>query len=138
MEKTTMNKEITYEMSQSESLIMHFLWREGAKSFVEIMTFLTTEKGKEWKKQTVNTFIKRLSDKGLITADETGKNKVYHAAVTEAEYEKGKAKKLLHDFYGGSVYSFLSALTGGQGIDKKTAEDLRSIVEKEFTQEKDV
>lgn len=132
-----MNKEIIYEMTQSESLIMHFLWREGAKSFVEIMTFLNEEEGKEWKKQTVNTFIKRLSDKGLITADETGKNRVYHAAVTDAEYEKGKAEKLLHDFYGGSVYSFLSALTGGKGIDKKVADDLRTIVEKEFSQEED-
>ena len=130
-----MNKEIIYEMTQSESLIMHFLWREGAQSFVEIMTFLTKEEGKEWKKQTVNTFIKRLSDKGLIAADETGKNRVYHAAVTNVEYEKGKAEKLLHDFYGGSVYSFLSALTGGKGIDKKAADDLRAIVEKEFAQE---
>lgn len=132
-----MKKEIVYEMSQSESLIMNFLWEEGAKSFVEIMTFLKEEKGKEWKKQTVNTFIKRLSDKGLVTADETDRNRVYHAAVTNAEYEKGKAEKLLHDFYGGSVYSFLSALTGGRGIDKKFADDLRTLVEKEFTQEED-
>ena len=130
-----MSNNIIYEMSQSESLIMKFLWKEGAKSFVEIMTFLNEEEGKEWKKQTVNTFIKRLSDKGLIAADETGKNRVYHAAVTDVEYEKGKAEKLLHDFYGGSVYSFLSALTGGKGIDKKAADDLRAIVEKEFAQE---
>ena len=75
-----MSQNIIYEMSQSESLIMKFLWKEGAKSFLEIMTFLNEEKGKEWKKQTVNTFIKRLSDKGLITADETEKNRIYHAA----------------------------------------------------------
>lgn len=127
-----MKKEIVYEMSQSERLIMNFLWREGAKSFIEIMTFLREEEMKEWKKQTVNTFIKRLTDKGLITTDETGKNRVYHAAMTTAEYEQGKAEKLLDDFYGGSVYTFLSALTGNKGIDKKTADDLRAIVEKEF------
>lgn len=127
-----MKKEIVYEMSQSERLIMNFLWREGAKSFIEIMTFLREEEKKEWKKQTVNTFIKRLTDKGLITTDETGKNRVYHAAMTTAEYEQGKAEKLLDDFYGGSVYTFLSALTGNKGIDKKTADDLRTIVEKEF------
>lgn len=132
-----MSKNIIFEMSQSESLIMNFLWKEGAKSFVEIMTFLNEKEGKEWKKQTVNTFIKRLSDKGLIMADETGKNRVYHAAVTIAEFEKGKAKKFLNDFYGGSVYSFLSALTGGKGVDKKFADDLRILVEKEFTEDKE-
>lgn len=130
-----MNKEIIYEMSQSESLIMKFLWKEGAKNFVEIMTFLNEEESKNWKKQTVNTFIKRLSDKGLVSADETGRNRVYHAAVTDTEYERGKAKKLLSDFYDGSVYSFLSALTGGKGIDKQFADELRSMVEKDFTQE---
>ena len=130
-----MNKKIIYEMSQSESLIMNFLWHEGAKSFVEIMTFLNEKEGKDWKKQTVNTFIKRLSDKGLITADETGKNRMYYAAVTKMEYEKGKAEKFLSDFYDGSVYVFLSALTGGQGIDQKFADELRSMVEKDFMED---
>ena len=73
-----MEKSIVYEMSQSESLIMNFLWREGAKTFVEIMTYLNQSEGRDWKKQTVNTFIRRLSDKGLISADETGRNRIYH------------------------------------------------------------
>lgn len=129
-----MKNAIVYEMSQSESLIMHYLWREGAKSFVEIMTYLNEEEGRDWKKQTVNTFIKRLTDKGLITADETGKNRVYHAAVTNTEYEQGKAVKLLNDYYGGSIGSFLSALTGGKGVDKRFADELRSAVEENFVE----
>lgn len=129
-----MKKNIIYEMSQSESLIMHYLWREGAKSFVEIMTYLNKEEGRDWKKQTVNTFIKRLTDKGLITADETRKNRVYYAAVTNTEYEQGKAVKLLNDYYGGSIGSFLSALTGGKGVDKRFADELRSAVEEDFAE----
>lgn len=129
-----MKKNIIYEMSQSESLIMHYLWREGAKSFVEIMTYLNKEEGRDWKKQTVNTFIKRLTDKGLIMADETRKNRVYYAAVTNTEYEQGKAVKLLNDYYGGSIGSFLSALTGGKGVDKRFADELRSAVEEDFAE----
>lgn len=129
-----MKKNIVYEMSQSEGLIMHYLWREGAKSFVEIMTYLNKEEGRDWKKQTVNTFIKRLTDKGLVTADETGKNRVYYAAVTNTEYEQGKAVKLLNDYYGGSIGSFLSALTGGKGVDKRFADELRSMVEEDFAE----
>lgn len=129
-----MKKNIIYEMTQSESLIMHYLWREGAKSFVEIMTYLNEEEGRDWKKQTVNTFIKRLTDKGLVVADETGKNRVYYAAVTNTEYEQGKAVKLLNDYYGGSIGCFLSALTGGKGIDKKFADELRSAVEEDFAE----
>ncbi len=116
---------------------MHYLWREGAKSFVEIMTYLNEEQGRDWKKQTVNTFIKRLTDKGLIVADETGKNRVYQAAVTNTEYEQGKAMKLLQDYYGGSIGSFLSALTGGKGIDKNFADALRSAVEEDFAKKEE-
>ena len=36
-----MEKSIVYEMSQSESLIMNFLWREGAKTFVLSERFLS-------------------------------------------------------------------------------------------------
>lgn len=129
-----MKKNIIFEMSQSESLVMHYLWKEGAKSFVEIMTYLNEEEGRDWKKQTVNTFIKRLTDKGLVTADETWKNRVYYAAVSTTEYEQGRAMKLLNDYYGGSIGSFLSALTGGKGIDKKFADELRSAVEEDFTE----
>lgn len=132
-----MRKNIIYEMTQSESLVMNYLWREGAKSFVEIMTYLNEEEGRDWKKQTVNTFIRRLSDKGLISADETGRNRIYYAAVTNAEYKQGKAVKLLNDYYGGSIGSFLSALTGGRGIDRQDAEDLKAIVERKFIQEEE-
>ena len=132
-----MRNNIIYEMSQSESLIMNFLWKEGAKSFMEIMTFLNEIEGKEWKKQTVNTFIKRLSDKGLVTADETGKNRVYHAAMTNTEYEQGRAVKLLNDYYSGSIGSFLSALTGGRGVDKRFADELRSVVADDFAERED-
>lgn len=132
-----MRKNIIYEMTQSESLVMNYLWREGAKSFVEIMTYLNEEEGRDWKKQTVNTFIKRLIDKGLVVADETGKNRVYYAAVSTTEYEQGKAMKLLQDYYGGSIGSFLSALTGGKGIDKKFADELRSAVEEDFAKEEE-
>lgn len=132
-----MKTKIVYDMSLSESLIMKFLWREGEKSFVEIMTFLSREEGKEWKKQTINTFIKRLSNKGLIAVDNSGKYRVYRAAVTNVEYERGRARKFLGDFYNGSVYLFLSALTGGKEIDKAFADGLRAMVESEFTREED-
>ena len=129
-----MEKKIIYEMSQSESLIMEYLWNsEDGKGFNEVMDFLTHELGKDWKKQTINTFLKRLTDKGLIEAEQNGKNRVYHAAMTKAEYEKGRAEKFLSDFYDGSFGAFLSALTGGKGIDQEFADELREEVDKAFS-----
>lgn len=115
----------------SESLIINFLWQEeGGKSFREIMDFLENQAGKKWAKQTVNTLLKRLINKNLVRAETAEKNKVYYAALTQKEYETVFAKKVLSDFYDGSISKFLSALTGGQNIDSDFAEQLRELVEK--------
>ena len=79
-------------MSQSESLIMDYLWKEGTgKTFAQIMAFLGNKAGKEWAKQTVNTFLRRLIDKGVVRTESIGRKKVYFAAQTVAEYEKQRS-----------------------------------------------
>ncbi len=125
-------KKIKYEMSESEALIMEYLWEsEDKRYFAEIVEYLNRELHKNWKKQTINTFIKRLCDKGLIVWDSVGRNKHYYPAVSTEEYKKGEAESFLKEFYQGSVYTFLSALSGGKKIDEKTAEELRTMLEEE-------
>lgn len=127
-----MNNNVRCEMSQSESLIMDFLWKnDGGKGFSEIMEYLNGELHKNWKKQTINTFIRHLIDKGLITADASQKSRRYSAALTPVQYARGKANKVLADYYDGSIEVFLSALTGGKQLSKKLADELRAMVESE-------
>lgn len=125
-----MENNVRCEMSQSESLIMDYLWKnEGGKGFSEVMEYLNGELHKNWKKQTINTFIRHLIDKGLIATDASQKTRRYSAALTPTEYARGKAKKILADYYEGSVDVFLSALTGGKQLSKKSADELHKLVE---------
>ena len=49
-------------MSATEFYILKYLWsRETPATFSEIMTHFNEEEKKEWKKQTVNTFLTRLA-----------------------------------------------------------------------------
>ena len=124
-----MENNVRCEMSQSESLIMDFLWKnDGGKGFSEIMEYLNGEFHKNWKKQTINTFIRHLIDKGLISADTSQKSRRYSAALTPAEYARGKADKILADFYDGSVEVFLSALTGGKKLSKELVDELDKMM----------
>ncbi len=124
-----MENNVRCEMSQSESLIMDFLWKnDGGKGFSEIMEYLNGELHKNWKKQTINTFIRHLIDKGLISADTSQKSRRYSAALTPAEYARGKADKILADFYDGSVEVFLSALTGGKKLSKELVDELDKMM----------
>lgn len=129
MEEVIMENNVRCEMSQSESLIMDFLWKnDGGKGFSEIMEYLNGELHKNWKKQTINTFIRHLIDKGLISADTSQKSRRYSAALTPTEYARGKADKILADFYDGSVEVFLSALTGGKKLSKELADELDKMM----------
>ena len=48
-------------MSATEFYILQYLWtRETPATFSEIMVHFNETEQKEWKKQTVNTFISRL------------------------------------------------------------------------------
>lgn len=124
--------QIKYEMSDSENKIMEYLWNnDQGKYFNEIMEYLNVTYQKDWKKQTVNTFLKRLADKGLISSQSNGNSKIYYSAMSLEEYKKGEAESFLEEFYHGSVYTFLSALSGGKKIDEKTAEKLREMLEEE-------
>jgi len=133
MEEVIMDNNVKCEMSQSESLIMDYLWKnDGGKGFSEIMEYLNGELHKNWKKQTINTFIRHLIDKGLISADASQKSRRYSAALTPEQYARGKANKILADYYDGSVEVFLSALTGGKKLSKKLADELRGMVKSDL------
>ena len=55
-----------YDMSAAEMEVMEKLWEyeEGIKQ-AELLA-LFEEDGKEWKRQTLNTFLSRLENKGLV------------------------------------------------------------------------
>lgn len=120
---------IKYLVSESENIIMDYLWKQAeGKYFHEIMEYLAENSDKSWKKQTVNTFLLRLTGKGLLTFENTEKGKRYSPAVSYEKFRQGAAEAFLDKFSGGSVSLFLSALSGGKKIDEKIAKELRELL----------
>ena len=69
-------------LSPTEKEIMEVLWKSEGMTNNEIILYFK-ERGREWKRQTTNTFLTRLADKGLVT--KTGHK--YKAAYTKQEFE---------------------------------------------------
>ena len=70
-------------MSATEFYILKYLWsRETPATFSKIMTHFNEEEKKEWKKQTVNTFLTRLAQKGFLNIDKSGKRAIYIPSVS--------------------------------------------------------
>lgn len=120
---------MNFDVSGSEKEVLEYLWKnpQGMRSR-DILAYFNENKNKDWKKQTLNTFLLRLTEKGLVTNEKIDKKRFYRAACNEAEYETKKAEKVLDTLYDGSVSKFVMALSGGDKIDKKTAEEIRKLL----------
>ena len=67
-----------YNLSEAEYEIMKFIWEQGDNiSFNDIMEY-TQKKGHTWKKQTVQTFLTRLIDKGVLKAEKVETSDTIH------------------------------------------------------------
>ena len=87
-------------MSATEFYILEYLWtRETPATFSEIMNHFNNEEKKEWKKQTVNTFLTRLAQKGFLNIDKSGKRALYIPSVTAKKYYEDYANLIINDSY---------------------------------------
>lgn len=56
-----------YGLTNTERVLMELLWKEAKPvTFREILDVATKEWGKEWKPQTLNTFLRGLQKMGMI------------------------------------------------------------------------
>ncbi|QGG47715.1 BlaI/MecI/CopY family transcriptional regulator [Heliorestis convoluta] len=111
-------------MSDAEKQIMEFIWSvKGPVTTKDIIGNLP--EGKTWKKNTVITFLSRLTDKGILTATKIGKAHHYEPCLTEEEYKLFETKQFIQDVHKGSLVGFLSTLCGSGDLTKEDIEELR-------------
>ncbi len=104
-------------LSKTEYRIMEYFWSTGEKyTFGELMKYFNEKEDKNWKKQTLNTFLSRLIDKGLLERKKEGTKAYYSAAITRTEFKQYKAKEILEEGYEGKISHFIAALTGNNAI----------------------
>lgn len=118
------------ELTTTELEIMEVLWeQEEPVSFTWISDLFNNERGKEWKRSTLSTHLLKLSEKGLVTSKNSGRQMFYTVAMSFAEYESSKADNLLNKLYNGSVKNFMTALYDGNKISKDEIDDLKQWLE---------
>lgn len=116
-------------MSATEFYILQYLWtRETPATFSEIMVHFNETEHKEWKKQTVNTFLSRLSQKGFLNIDKTGKRAIYIPSVTEKKFYEQYAQDIVKDSYQGSLKNFVCAFTAGHKLTSSEKDELLDYI----------
>lgn len=118
------------KMSDSEKDIMNVIWMmKNPITANDVMNALKKEK--QWKITTVLTFLSRLVEKGILSADKKGKTNFYSARVNLEDYSQYEAKHILEESYNGSIKSFIAALHHGEGITKDDLEELKKWLDEQ-------
>lgn len=117
-------------MSATEFYILQYLWtRETPATFAEIMVHFNEVEKKAWKKQTVNTFLSRLSQKGFLNIDKSGKRAIYIPSVSSKKFYENYAKEIVDDSYEGSLKNFICAFIEGHKLTGAEKEDLLAYIQ---------
>ena len=117
-------------MSATEFYILQYLWtRETPATFAEIMVHFNEVEKKAWKKQTVNTFLSRLSQKGFLNIDKSGKRAIYIPSVSSKKFYENYAKEIVDDSYEGSLKNFICAFTEDHKLTGAEKEDLLAYIQ---------
>lgn len=116
------------KLSETEMEVMQIIWERGyPTTSSELLEIFSEEKGKDWKGQTIATFLARLVEKGvLISARKQGRTNIYSPSISQEEYRSQEAKSLLEKLYEGSVKNFLATLYDGKKLTKNDVAELRS------------
>ena len=61
------------ELSQNELFILEFLWAQNEpQGFSSILQYYNEKTQKDWKKQTMSTYLTRLQKAGFLKTDHSG------------------------------------------------------------------
>ncbi len=92
------------------------------------MAYITTVLKKDWKNQTLNTYLSNLQKTGLVQTERSNYRYRYMAACTKSAYVQQWTQKLVENSFGNSIGNFVAAFTGGEKLSEEEAEKLRKLI----------
>lgn len=126
-----------FGLSETEYELMGFFWESDRKlSFREILDYFNEIKKKDWKKQTLSSFLTILQKEGHIKTDISGKKYLYYPSRTKQKHIKVWMKQLCKESFDNSLLKFVQAFTGGERISHETAQELRDYLDQLEDKEK--
>lgn len=118
------------EISVCERMIMKVLW--DSEEDLDLMTVterVKEEFGKEWKLQTVATFMTRLQKKKYIDIYRIGRYSHYHPLVKKDEFKMSTVSENIKFFDKGSVSAFVCGLFDNVELTKEDKDAIRKKID---------
>ena len=102
---------------------MECLWDHAPQTMGEITATLESATG--WTRQTVITLLKRMTEKGAVSMDDSGRAKKYTPLITREEASAEETHKLLNHVFSGKASLLVNQLVDSGDL---SAKDLQEIL----------
>lgn len=117
-------------LSECEEMVMKCAWdSEGAPSVKQLVHDVNVRYGKEWKLQTVATFVSRLVKKGYLKMHRAGRNVSYEILVKEESYKKKILGDCVNFWYAGNAADLIRDLRPLVELSEEQKAAIKDIVD---------
>ncbi|MBD5137295.1 MAG: BlaI/MecI/CopY family transcriptional regulator [Lachnospiraceae bacterium] len=116
------------QISEAEFEVMKIVWECAPISTNEITEKLVQTT--KWSPKTIQTLIKRLVTKGVLSYEKQSRVFVYTPLIKENEYINQESRSFLKRFYNGDITAMLSAYIDNDKLSESEIDTLRSILSK--------
>lgn len=118
------------ELTACELIVMKVIWRKGEEmSIQDIVADISQIYQKDWKTQTVSTFLSRIVKKGYLSMKRQGRYFFYSPLINEEEYGKKEIVKCV-DFWGeGKIDALVAAFADTRSLTEEEKKNIRSLLD---------
>lgn len=115
------------ELTKAEEQIMQVLWKKGPCFVKEIIEELPDPKPAY---STTSTIVRILQDKLFVSHKAYGPTHQYFPIVSKDEYSHFSMKKVLNNYFDGSMKKMVSFFSKKEDIDVQEVEEILAILNK--------
>jgi len=128
MKATNRSDQQLSEPTKSELEILQVLWEKGPSTVRMINDYLNDQKRAVQYTSTLK-IMQLMTEKGMLTRDETQMKHIYHAAVEEQSTKGHLLEKFVETMYNGSSSNLLMQLLGNQKTSRKEIDEIRAMLD---------
>lgn len=119
------------DLTSAETIVMKTIWdADHEMSLSEIVRRANETYQKDWKPQTVSTYLTKLVQKEFVQMHREGRFFFYEVLVKEEDYRSEQAKQFIKFWDGGSVEHFLEAYYKGKKLAPGEKDKLKQVIER--------
>lgn len=115
-------------LSEAQIEIMNVVWEQGEATLAQVCTALAARR--ELARNTVQTQLTRLVEKGWLLHRSEGKAFYYRATVPREEARSSVVQRLVDAVFGGSAEGLVMTLLDGRKLSKEEADRIRALIER--------